>query len=237
MAELTYPEVGATRHGPLPGGYHHLRHRYPAAGRLLPGRGRGGAELAAAPRRRRPDARPTGRGRPRACGSPPAWASARSGSGGPAGWSGARIDRGSAGFGYGTLPGHPERRRGGVRGQPRRRRRGLVRGDARSAGRPAGSPVPAARPSGPSSTRTPGGSAVPCAGSAPAEPPTRAGQNRANERIGARGPYFGAWMPAAASSRQTRPRWPRNGSSRASIRASSPRASPASAQATVFGMW
>ncbi|MET8093854.1 DUF1990 family protein, partial [Micromonospora sp. NPDC005220] len=29
MAELTYPEVGSTRHGPLPGGYHHLRHRIP----------------------------------------------------------------------------------------------------------------------------------------------------------------------------------------------------------------
>jgi uncharacterized protein (UPF0548 family) len=27
MAELTYPEVGATRDGPLPAGYRHLRHR------------------------------------------------------------------------------------------------------------------------------------------------------------------------------------------------------------------
>jgi uncharacterized protein (UPF0548 family) len=26
MADLTYPEVGATRHGPLPAGYRHLRH-------------------------------------------------------------------------------------------------------------------------------------------------------------------------------------------------------------------
>ncbi|MFF4243135.1 DUF1990 family protein [Streptomyces sp. NPDC001822] len=29
MSTLTYPEVGATRLGPLPGGYHHLHHRAP----------------------------------------------------------------------------------------------------------------------------------------------------------------------------------------------------------------
>ncbi|HEY0700914.1 MAG TPA: DUF1990 family protein, partial [Micromonospora sp.] len=27
MGDLTYPEVGATERGPLPAGYHHLRHR------------------------------------------------------------------------------------------------------------------------------------------------------------------------------------------------------------------
>ena len=52
-----------------------------------------------------------------------------------------------------------------------------------------------------------------------------------------RGPNLGAVMPPSASSSQTRPRWPAYGSSSSSIRASVPRASPASAQATVFGMW
>ncbi|WP_405800252.1 DUF1990 domain-containing protein [Streptomyces halstedii] len=40
MTTLTYPEVGATRHGPLPDGYHHLRHRAAV--------GRGRADFAAA---------------------------------------------------------------------------------------------------------------------------------------------------------------------------------------------
>lgn len=40
MSTLTYPEVGATRLGPLPRGYHHLHHRT----RI----GRGGADFAAA---------------------------------------------------------------------------------------------------------------------------------------------------------------------------------------------
>ena len=103
------------------------------------------------------------------------------------------------------------------------------------------------------STPFAGGSAAPLRGSATRACPRsgrRAGggagwaagrtaaQKRAKERIGiARAVLRGAWMPAAASSRQTRPRWPRNGASSASIRASSPRGSPASAQATVFGMW
>ncbi|WP_327112048.1 DUF1990 domain-containing protein [Streptomyces sp. NBC_01341] len=40
MSTLTYPEVGATRLGPLPEGYHHLHHRAPV--------GRGRAEFEAA---------------------------------------------------------------------------------------------------------------------------------------------------------------------------------------------
>ncbi|MCX4793231.1 DUF1990 domain-containing protein [Streptomyces sp. NBC_01242] len=40
MSALTYPEVGATRLGPLPDGYHHLHHRTRV--------GRGRADLAAA---------------------------------------------------------------------------------------------------------------------------------------------------------------------------------------------
>jgi uncharacterized protein (UPF0548 family) len=40
MSTLSYPEVGATRLGPLPTGYHHLHHRAPV--------GRGRADLEAA---------------------------------------------------------------------------------------------------------------------------------------------------------------------------------------------
>ncbi|MGW0785376.1 DUF1990 family protein [Streptomyces sp. NPDC002913] len=40
MSTLTYPEVGATRLGPLPGGYNHLHHR------AAIGRGRAGFEAA-----------------------------------------------------------------------------------------------------------------------------------------------------------------------------------------------
>ncbi|NEC18766.1 DUF1990 family protein, partial [Streptomyces parvus] len=40
MSTLTYPEVGATRLGPLPRGYHHLHHRTRV--------GRGEADFAAA---------------------------------------------------------------------------------------------------------------------------------------------------------------------------------------------
>ncbi|WP_069170000.1 DUF1990 family protein [Streptomyces griseus] len=42
MSNLTYPEVGATRLGPLPEGYHHLRHR------TAVGRGRAAFETAGA---------------------------------------------------------------------------------------------------------------------------------------------------------------------------------------------
>ena len=42
MRPLTYPEVGATRLGPLPDGYNHLHHRTPV------GRGRAGFEAAGA---------------------------------------------------------------------------------------------------------------------------------------------------------------------------------------------
>ncbi|MGR8007094.1 DUF1990 family protein [Streptomyces hypolithicus] len=42
MSALNYPEVGATRHTPLPAGYHHLRHRTPV------GTGRAAFEAAGA---------------------------------------------------------------------------------------------------------------------------------------------------------------------------------------------
>lgn len=62
-------------------------------------------------------------------------------------------------------------------------------------------------------------------------------QYRAKERIGIRGPNRGACSPPASSNRQTRPRCPGYGANSSSIRRSSPRTSPASAQATMFGMW
>ena len=43
--------------------------------------------------------------------------------------------------------------------------------------------------------------------------------------------------PPAPGRRVTRPRWPAYGASSSSIRSSVPRGSPASAQATMFGMW
>ncbi|WP_330440318.1 DUF1990 domain-containing protein [Micromonospora sp. NBC_00821] len=108
MAELTYPEVGSTRHGPLPGGYHHLRHRYPlpagcfetAADAVLSWRLHRAAGV-----RIRTDA-------PRAT----AGVLVASGLGvGPARlWGPCQVVWSAdsptlAGFGYGTLPGHPER--------------------------------------------------------------------------------------------------------------------------------
>ncbi|MFC5923193.1 DUF1990 family protein [Micromonospora vulcania] len=108
MADVTYPEVGRTRHGPLPGGYHHLRHRYPlpagsfdtAAEAVLSWR----LHRAAGVRMRTDAARATEGAR------------VTVGLGvGPARISGAcqviwsEDSPRLAGFGYGTLPGHPER--------------------------------------------------------------------------------------------------------------------------------
>ncbi|MFI2713093.1 DUF1990 family protein [Micromonospora sp. NPDC018662] len=107
VAELTYPEVGATRDGGRPAGYHHLRHRvrlpdgaFPAAADAVLGwrlhRAAGVVMRADAPR-----AAPGVRVTP-GLGVGPAriW--------GPTEvvWAVDEPDR--AGFGYGTLPGHPE---------------------------------------------------------------------------------------------------------------------------------
>ncbi|MBQ0904660.1 DUF1990 family protein [Micromonospora sp. U21] len=108
MAELTYPEVGRTRHGPLPGGYHHLRHRFPLpAGCFEPA-----AEAVLSWRlhrvagvRMRTDA-------PRA--TEGVLVSAGLGIGPARIWGPCQVIWSEdsprlAGFGYGTLPGHPER--------------------------------------------------------------------------------------------------------------------------------
>ncbi|SCL22354.1 Uncharacterized protein, UPF0548 family [Micromonospora rhizosphaerae] len=108
MPELTYPEAGATRAGRLPAGYHHLRHRVRLPDGCLPAAG--DAVLSwrmhrAAGVRMRTDA-------PRAeagvrvtpglgVGPLRLWAPTE------VVWAEDGPDR--AGFGYGTLPGHPER--------------------------------------------------------------------------------------------------------------------------------
>jgi uncharacterized protein (UPF0548 family) len=108
VAELTYPQVGATRHGPLPGGYHHLRHRCAlpagcfetAADAVLSWRLHRVAGV-----RMRTDA-------PRATGG--VLVTAGLGLGPVRLWGPCQVvwseDSATlAGFGYGTLPGHPER--------------------------------------------------------------------------------------------------------------------------------
>ncbi|MFC8848329.1 MULTISPECIES: DUF1990 family protein [unclassified Micromonospora] len=108
MSELTYPEVGATRDGTLPTGYHHLRHRvrlpdggFPIAANAVLGwrlhRAAGVVMRTGVPR-----AAPGARVTP-GLGVGPAriW--------GPTEVVWAVDEPGRAGFGYGTLPGHPER--------------------------------------------------------------------------------------------------------------------------------
>jgi len=108
MAELTYPEVGATRDGRLPGGYRHLRHTT----RL------GRVDLAIAAdavltfRLHRATGVRIDASAPRA--APGVEVTSRLGVGPlriPAPcrvvWTMSDVDE--AGFGYGTLPGHPAR--------------------------------------------------------------------------------------------------------------------------------
>ncbi|SCF38926.1 DUF1990 family protein [Micromonospora mirobrigensis] len=108
MSELTYPQVGATRDGRLPAGYHHLRHRV----RLPDGCFATAAEAVLSWRLHRSAGVVMRTDAPRAAvgvrvtpglGVGPArvW--------GPTEvvWVSDEPDR--AGFGYGTLPGHPER--------------------------------------------------------------------------------------------------------------------------------
>lgn len=110
MSALTYSEVGATRLGPLPDGYHHLHHRTRV--------GRGRADLATA------GTAVTHWRMHRSSGARVRASAARAGAGvqvrvslglGPfrftapclVVWAAYESDR--IGFGYGTLRGHPER--------------------------------------------------------------------------------------------------------------------------------
>ncbi|MFF9508457.1 DUF1990 family protein [Streptomyces sp. NPDC014724] len=110
MSALSYSEVGATRLGPLPDGYHHLHHRTRV--------GRGRADLVAA------GTAVTDWRMHRSSGARVRASAARAGAGvrvrvslgvGPfrftapclVVWAAYESDR--IGFGYGTLPGHPER--------------------------------------------------------------------------------------------------------------------------------
>ncbi|MFI1804880.1 DUF1990 family protein [Streptomyces californicus] len=111
MSTFTYPETGATRHGPLPRGYHHLHHRAPV--------GRGEADLAAA------GAAITEWRMHRASGAGVEASARRAEPGGDVRvslglgplrftapcevvWT-AYGEEGRTGFAYGTLAGHPER--------------------------------------------------------------------------------------------------------------------------------
>jgi uncharacterized protein (UPF0548 family) len=108
VSELTYPEAGATRDGPLPGGYRHLRHRtrlgagvFDAAGEAVltfaMHRAAGARVEASAPRAAPGVSVTVGLGVGRLRLPAPCrvvWAVA---------------DERRIGFGYGTLPGHPER--------------------------------------------------------------------------------------------------------------------------------
>ncbi|MER5550553.1 DUF1990 domain-containing protein [Streptomyces sp. NPDC002793] len=110
MSTLTYPEVGTTRLGPLPDGYHHLHHR------AVVGRGRADFEAAGTA--------VTEWRMHRASGARVNASAARADTGttvevsiglGPLRlsapceivWTAYEKDR--TGFAYGTLPGHPER--------------------------------------------------------------------------------------------------------------------------------
>lgn len=104
MSGFTYAEVGATRHGPLPPGYRHLRYRMElgrddfaaAADAILTFRmHRGtGARIRASAERAAPGVRLTVGLGPVVAPCEVVWA----------------IDEAQrAGFGYGTLPGHPAR--------------------------------------------------------------------------------------------------------------------------------
>jgi uncharacterized protein (UPF0548 family) len=107
---FTYPEVGASRLGPLPDGYHHLHHR------TRIGRGRRAFEAAGAAVTTWQLHRATGVRVRADCAWARPGATAELGLGlGPV-RAAARCEvvwttygRDRTGFGYGTLPGHPER--------------------------------------------------------------------------------------------------------------------------------
>ncbi|MFF5175858.1 DUF1990 family protein [Micromonospora sp. NPDC000089] len=108
MSELTYPEAGATRDGPLPAGYHHLRHRV----RLPDGSFAAAADAVLSFRLHRAAGVVMRTDAPRA--APGVRVTPGLGVGPLRVWGPTEVvwvadgdDR--AGFGYGTLPGHPER--------------------------------------------------------------------------------------------------------------------------------
>lgn len=108
MSELTYPEAGATRDGPLPAGYHHLRHRV----RLPDGCFAAAADAVLSWRLHRAAGVVMRTDAPRA--APGVRVTPGLGVGPLRVWGPTEVvwvvdgpDR--AGFGYGTLPGHPER--------------------------------------------------------------------------------------------------------------------------------
>jgi uncharacterized protein (UPF0548 family) len=102
MARFTYPEVGATREGALPPGYHHLTHRT----RLGPGALRAAGEAVLTWRMHRGTGARVDASEPRAAPGVQVttrlvWLSAPC----QIVWTVDDDDR--IGFGYGTLPGHP----------------------------------------------------------------------------------------------------------------------------------
>lgn len=108
MDDLTYGEVGATRHGELPAGYHHLRHRtYLGRGVLAVAHEAlfGWRVHEAAGVRVRASAPRAALGVTLTCelGLGPVQVAA------PCRVVWTEVDGDRVGFGYGTLPGHPER--------------------------------------------------------------------------------------------------------------------------------
>lgn len=110
MSTLTYPEVGATRLGPLPDGYHHLHHR------VRIGRGRAAFQAAGAAVTDWTMHRTAGARLRSSAARADAGATVRVSIGiGPVRfvapceiiWTAYESTR--TGFAYGTLPGHPER--------------------------------------------------------------------------------------------------------------------------------
>lgn len=105
---LTYPEVGATRTGELPAGYHHLRHRMPLGAGVFADAG--AAVLTWRMHRAmgvRIDATATRAARGVTVGVGVGVGPVRLSAPCEVVWA-VDEDR-QAGFGYGTLPGHPER--------------------------------------------------------------------------------------------------------------------------------
>jgi len=106
--DLTYPEVGATRHGELPAGYHHLHHRTYLGRAVLPAAREAlfewrmheaaGLRVRAATPRAAPGVTVV---------SGLGWGPLRVEVPCRVVWT--EVDGDRAGFGYGTLPGHPER--------------------------------------------------------------------------------------------------------------------------------
>lgn len=103
MSELTYPEVGATREGPLPAGYRHLHYRSSLGPVVLPV----AAEALMTWRMQRWAGLRVESSAPRAAAGVRVTTRLAPGLSAPCQvvWTVAEEDR--VGYGYGTLPGHP----------------------------------------------------------------------------------------------------------------------------------